>query len=122
MNKDSESEEKIVRREFRIPVQEKDNIRMRIKGKEYALTNLASRGAQIVYRAKDDFEPDADLGRADLVLGESRIVVRARVMYTTKFDLELFACGLYFYELEREDLEFLEEFISRKRASLFPDT
>jgi len=122
MNRDSGAEEKIVRREFRIPVQEKDDIRMRINEKEYAVTNLASRGVQIVYGSKDEFEPHADLGHAELVIKERRIGVRARVMYTTKFDPEHFACGFYFYELGEGDLDFLREFISQKRGNLFPDT
>ncbi|MFP4168512.1 MAG: PilZ domain-containing protein [Desulfonatronovibrionaceae bacterium] len=118
MEKISGEEEKIVRREFRVPVGEEDHVRISVRGEEFPVRNLSARGVQIIYFSQDGFRVHTDLEQTKLLVRDREIEVRTRVVYTTSYDPDRFVCGLYFYEISEPDLEFLEKFILEKRRTV----
>ncbi len=109
------------RSEFRVPVHKDDGIRMNIEGREYVVENLASRGVQLSYSDDADFQEGADISQAILILAEREIHVGAKVIYTTRIERELYTCGLYFFYIAPDDLDFVRDVVSRKRRELFSE-
>jgi len=121
MQNDWSEGEKPVRREFRVPVDDKDEIRLIVGGQEYEIRNLVPSGIQVLYELENEFETNMELNGAELIIGERKIEVRAKVVYTSRLEPGQFSCGLHFLTINDEDLEFLRKLVGKKRKLLFGD-
>ncbi|MFO7817189.1 MAG: PilZ domain-containing protein [Thermodesulfobacteriota bacterium] len=121
MQNDWGAGEKPVRREFRVPVDDKDGIRLIVGAREYEIRNLVPNGVQVVYEVENEFETNMELNGAELIVGERKIEVRAKVVYTSRLEPGRFSCGLYFLTINDEDVQFLRKLVAQKRKLLFSD-
>ena len=116
---DFASHSSIVRRVYRIPVDPGDHVSVTIDGKSYPVLNIVDRGLQIACEAAGDLEEGKDLGGIELMVQGQSMPVKAEVVYTTKIDLDSYACGISMEFQNAEHAQKIKSFVDSKRNTLF---
>lgn len=116
---DFDNESGIVRGVYRIPVDPEDQVSVTINGKAYPVINIVDRGLQIACETAGEFEEGKDLGRIELTVQGRPVTVKAHVVYTTKVDLDVFACGISIEFQDSENEKRVRSFVDEKRKTLF---
>lgn len=113
-----EKQEKIGRKFFRIPVEDPQVASVTIKGKKFAVINVASHGVGIYLEDADSFNVDTEITDMDLSINGNTCTVKGRIAHVTPSKTQ-YLCGIEIVEMEQEASDILKGFIDQHNASLF---
>ena len=90
----SERKHPLVRRSFRVPVDQENRIRAHLRGREFTVSNVSENGLQILLRMEDHLRAEQTIDSVVIFFGETAFYVKGRVAYVDQIDWGQFALGL----------------------------
>lgn len=113
-----DTQEKVGRKFFRIPLDNNPDASVTIKGQKYTVVNVASRGVGICLEDADTFDIDTEITDVDLSFNGTTCTVKGRIAHVTPTSLH-YLCGIEIVEMSQQAADILQGFVDRHNASLF---
>lgn len=112
------TETKIIRHVFRLPIEEGDKVSLAINDRTYEVINLGTKGIGILIDEDDAFAAGQSLDKVVLHLDAERLQLTGRVVHVSPREFQLI-CGIEFVQMTRDEENKMMNFLSRHRESLF---
>ncbi|MEN8257232.1 MAG: PilZ domain-containing protein [Thermodesulfobacteriota bacterium] len=113
-----ETEEKVGRKFFRIPIEAPQEASITIADQTFSVINVASHGVGIYLEDPDTFDVDKEITDINLTINGKSCSVRGRIAHVTPTSIH-YLCGIEIIEMSQEANEILQGFIDDHKASLF---
>lgn len=109
---------KIIRQVFRLPIDERDNVSIKINSASYDIINIGTNGVGLLIDSDVPFSVDQPLPSIELHLDKDLLKLKGRVVHVSPREFQLI-CGIEFITPSKEDAEKIMQFLRRHRESLF---
>ncbi len=113
-----ETQGKVGRKFFRIPIEDTQDASVTINGDKYTVINVASHGVGIYLEDADTFDVDSEITDIDLFINGNSCTVKGRIAHITPSSIH-YLCGIEIVEMEQQAADILQGFIDQHNASLF---
>jgi len=113
---DAKEEKTQVRRFFRIPVSDRDSVRVRIGQKEYGVSNISRGGIGIGPGSRPEFGSGEILADCELILAGDRISgLTGKIIHCSSADAGPFQYGIQWVDLQTGQARALDAILSRMK-------
>ncbi|MCP4020387.1 MAG: PilZ domain-containing protein [Desulfobacteraceae bacterium] len=114
---------KIVRKSFRIPVEERDKISVTIRGKSYPLSDISMSGVRIYPAEKTDFTVDKKIESCKLHIYDTTITgLTGEIVHFSLNSGEQWQYGIKWIDLDKGQKDQLSQNILSMKEKLLQDS
>lgn len=114
--------QKIIRKNYREPMLDEDQVRAEIEGASHRICNIGSRGLGLIVPSLSGFLAGSSYG-ITLHIGDNTLALRGKVTHISPSEISGEChCGVEFIDLSKEDEQTLHHFLTEHHARLFGGT
>ncbi len=110
---------KVFRQSFRVPIDENDDVTVRINNQRFNVINISAQGIGIHLKAAEIFCVGDILDAIELNLNGEKLGLKGKVCHITPHSPGHYLCGMEFLDMDESVEQKLRDFIHGYQAKLF---
>ncbi len=110
---------KIVRKFFRLPTGDLDEVTVQINDQQYDVIDILSQGLGIHLTDPEVFSVGEELHSIELTVQEKTLSLQGRVVHISPYDQGNYRCGIEFINQNKKDENTIGKYIQEYRSKLF---
>lgn len=119
-NPDQQSEKSdIVRKSFRVPLEEAENVWFAFQGQRYSVVNISYDGVGILIDHSGIFKGGRTLEKCDLNIADQMVKnLKGSIVHVSCTDDKIWQCGIQWLELPDDKAKLISETVSSMKEQL----